>query len=185
MSPRASAFAKLARRSLVAAAVALGVVAPAASAACPARPATQVFAAYGDSLFYAPVAGGDFATGGAGWTLSGGARVAAGALQLAEGASAISPEVCVERGDRFARAFAKTVSAAGRDRTLKVDVLFPGGVERRAGAVEPRATMAPTERLRIAQSLVAPGGTKIRLRFSAPRGTTWLVDDVFVDPWMR
>jgi hypothetical protein len=181
----APAIRTIARRSLAVAALALGIAAPAASAACPERPATQVFAAYGDTLLYAPVPGGDFATGAAGWTLSGQASVAGGALRLAEGASAVSPAVCVEKGDRFARAFAKTLFSGARDNSLKVDVLFAGGVERRAGAVAERDAWAPTERLRIAQSEVSREGTQIRLRFSVRRGAAWLVDNVHVDPRMR
>jgi hypothetical protein len=89
---------------------------------CAERSFSQAFVSYKDNHWYAPVAGqseGGF--DGAGWTLSGGAKivtttlpggVTGTALDLPSGAKATTPVECVTNEYPTARAFVKNVKGA-------------------------------------------------------------------------
>jgi len=87
-----------------------GALAPTRPVACADRTFASVFAAWHDRSLYTLADGGDFETRAAGWTLAGPASVALGSspfllgaalgassLELAAGASAVSPPVCATR----------------------------------------------------------------------------------------
>ncbi len=76
------------------------------AAGCEELPVTKAFARFGDGADYALAPGGDFEQSGA-WKLSGGARIVSGnenlgvqaggrSLRLPLGATAVSPEFCVD-----------------------------------------------------------------------------------------
>ena len=76
-----------------------------------------MFESFGDKRNYLLAPDGSFEAAGDGWTLEGGAVVVEGgapflaeepghALSLPKGASAISPEICVQKGMPLARMFA-------------------------------------------------------------------------------
>lgn len=96
-------------------------VAPAKRGACQPLPTTQAFAKFGDNADYYSVPGGDFENGAPGWTLRRGARVTLGneslgvqdgrySLDLPVGATATSPEFCVDETQPTFR-FAAKLSA--------------------------------------------------------------------------
>jgi hypothetical protein len=109
----------------------VSVAAPAAaSAACVPAPTTKAFAKIGDTADYSPAPGGDFESGATGWSLTGGAKVVSGnetlgflqgpvvkgskSLSLPVGATATSPEFCVDETHPYFRFMAKpTGSMAG------------------------------------------------------------------------
>lgn len=88
---------------------------------CPAGPVSQAFAKFGDTAYYSPAPGGDFEAGSA-WKLSGGARIVSGnetlgvqggsrSLQLPIGATAVSPEFCVDETNPHFRFVSKPDNA--------------------------------------------------------------------------
>lgn len=88
---------------------------------CPELPVTQAFARFGDTADYSLAPGGDFESA-AGWKLSGGARLASGnenlgvqpgrrSLQLPVGATAVSPEFCVDETNPHFRFVSKPDNA--------------------------------------------------------------------------
>lgn len=124
----------LLRKSLLSiAAIAASAAMPAAaSAACVAAPTSKAFSKVGDTADYSVAPGGDFESGAAGWSLSGGAKVVGGneslgwfkgsilpgskSLALPVGASATSPEFCVDDSNPYFRFMAKADSSmAGYD----------------------------------------------------------------------
>ncbi len=117
-------------KSLVAAATASAIVAAApaaASAACVQAPTTKAYSKVGDTADYSVAPAGDFETGAAGWTLSGGAKVVSGnetlgffkgsilpgskSLALPVGSTATSPEFCVDETNPYFRFMAKPDSS--------------------------------------------------------------------------
>jgi len=68
--------------ALVASALMAAAFFAASAHACSYAKGEQVFSAYGDPRAYVLVPDGDFAAGGAGWALGGGASVVSGALSL-------------------------------------------------------------------------------------------------------
>jgi hypothetical protein len=171
----------------------VGAVAPATS--CPDRTFAAVFGAWHDRALYTLADGGDFETGAAGWTLAGpaslaldsppflvGAALGASSLELAAGASAISPPICVRRGFPSFRFVARSVSAD--QGVVRVQVLYAGSKPKFTGRIRPGAAWAPTRKLSLAQGrfrVRRDASTVIRLRFAAITGIVRL-DDVFVDP---
>ena len=184
-------------RSLALAIAALAFAAPAASAAdgCEERESSPVFEPWNDRARYTLAPGGDFETAAAGWALDGPAAVAAesspfllgsalgaGSLELADGATALSAPICVERGFPTFRFVAR--SAGEEQGVLRVEVVYASGKVKKAGRVKPGAEWAPTRKLSLAQGLSKTGrrgSTLIQLRFAATAGSVRM-DDVYVDP---
>jgi hypothetical protein len=186
--------------------VSLAVLAPGAQAACPTEAGSPVFAAFGDQDLYVPFPGGSFEAGTAGWQLSGPAAVAAdnesfqvngasdaASLELGPGAVATTPPVCVGTGDRIARLFVRNL-AGPKSATLSVDALFSRPGEK-AVTVKDAANLNAdeawdvTRRINLSQGRLkksaAGDDVHVQLRFSAARGSTWRIDDVYVDPRYR
>lgn len=168
--------------------------------------ASHPFMRFLDPLPYTLLPDGGFEAGGAGWTLTGGARVAAGnepwnasgpgsrSLVLPAKSSATSPPMCMGLVLPVVRFFssggsllsymqvdALYVDAEGRQRSV---MLLPVGLP--SGGWTPNLPML---QLGGAVNALTFNGltTDIQLRFT-PRGGlfgsgTWKIDDVYVDPW--
>jgi hypothetical protein len=161
--------------------------------ACEAREFARVFKPWHDRRLYTLAPGGDFETLAEGWTLEGGAALAAesspfqlgtalgaSSLELPAGSTALSPPICVGRGYPSFRFVAKSVDAAA----LKVEILYASGKVKGRGRLKPAAEWAPTKKLSLAQGQfkVKRGkATRIQLRFAVTEGTA-RIDDVYVDP---
>jgi len=176
---------------------------------CPSAPLSQPFQPWADSANYELAPAGNFESSAAGWSLAGGAAVAAGnesfkvggagdgsSLSLPSGATATSPSFCVAVQYPTVRMFGRgTVTQTGLLSGLltgvRVDVLYrapllglpltlPLGTVSATGAWQPSATM-----LNLAAPLALVNGTTdIRLKFTAVGGN-FQVDDVYVDPYAR
>lgn len=174
-----------------------GAVAPVAGSPCPDRVFSTVFSAFNDRALYTLAPDGDFEAGAAGWELADGAAVvdesssillgaALGgkSLELADGASAVSPEICVERGFPSFR-FVKRSADGG---VLRVAVLYRDGKKaKKAGRVKAGADWSVTRKVSLAQGRfrVKRGhSATVQLRFTASRGSV-RVDDVYIDPRLR
>jgi len=188
-----------------------GAAAPAHAAlglACP-YPTSPVFLRWGDHHNYALTPGGDFESGAAGWTLTGGARVVTGnesfnvggpgqthSLSLPVGSSATSPPMCISAFSGGMRLFTsntgKTISK------LRVQVIYGGGSGALFGAVGATlgisdiATLTSAGAWQPSANTPMLGGllplltSSVRFRFT-PLDTTgnWRVDDVYLDPLMH
>lgn len=104
-----------------AASAAIAAVPAAALAACVQAPTTQAFAKVGDTAQYSLAPGGDFETS-AGWTFTGGAKIASGnetvgvtsgskSLSLPFGSTASSPAFCVDNTNPYFRFVAKPANS--------------------------------------------------------------------------
>ena len=171
--------------------------APAKSSGCSDRVFTTVFADFNDRALYTLAPDGDFEAAAAGWELADGASVvdesssillgdALGgkSLELAAGASAVSPEICVERGFPSFR-FVKRSANGG---VLRVDVLYRDGKKaKKAGRVKAGAAWGVSRKVSLAQGRfrVKRGqSAAVQLRFTASGGSV-RVDDVYIDPRLR
>ena len=166
-----------------------------ADGACEDRVFSRVFKPWHDRALYTLAPGGDFETQAEGWTLAGPAAIApesapfllgsalgTGSLELAAGASAVSPQICVKRGFPSFRFVARSASA--EKSVLKVEVVYASGKVKRTGRLKPGAEWAPTRKLSLTQGRFKTkrhGSALIQLRFAAVAGTVRM-DDVYVDP---
>ena len=160
-----------------------------------------------DPLPYTLLPGGDFESGAAGWTLTGGARVVSGnepffvttrgdshSLLLPAGSSATSPPMCMglvlpivryfsTGGNLLSSLRVEAVYTDPRGRQRSIDLL-PGGLPTRSWA----PSLPALQLMGLLNVLTLDGLTsEIALRFT-PKGTlfgsgTWRVDDIYVDPW--
>jgi hypothetical protein len=199
---RPAACLAIASSSLVLAAPALATessddttVKPAGSG-CAERVFSKVFRAFHDRGLYTLAPDGGFEAGAEGWELGDGATVVdesssillgdalgAKSLELAPGASATTPAICVAKGFpgfRFA------TRSAGEDRgALRVQVLYgEGRKSKKTGRIKAGAVWKVTRKLSLAQGRfrVKRGkSANVRLKFTASGGPVRM-DDVYVDP---
>jgi hypothetical protein len=147
--------------------------------------------------------------GGAGWTLSGGARVVAGSepfavagagqthsLSLPAGSSATSPPMCIGLFSGGMRFFTANAGAAGAG--LRVQVIYSSGAGALlgglgstlgisdAGTVTSGQAWQPSANIPMLGGLAPLLTTSVRFRFT-PVGTagSWRIDDVYLDPLMH
>jgi hypothetical protein len=198
-------------RILAALAAALGALASMAPAAhagvlvssatgCPTPSVSHPFLPWLDLAWYMPVGDGGFEGGGQDWALSGGAATVAGsesfavagdddsrAAALPAGARATSPQVCVGLDRPTLRLFARR-TAGGLLAPLRVDVNFldAGGNQRTLtiGRVLGSSRWSPTLPLPVVVNLLALLGdrTPVSFTFAPEGGSSWEIDDVYVDP---
>jgi hypothetical protein len=174
----------------------------ASAPSCAPQDSSQVFRPWLDIANYQPAPDGGFEAGAKGWTLDGATTVAGNepydvgsaaddtALRVPSGGSAATPTFCVGLEHPTARFFAKRVGGSLLS-TLRVDVRFEsslgttvelpiGVVALNGGSWQPSLPM-----LMVANLLpLLPGDhTPVQLRFVPQGGGSWLVDDVYVDPY--
>jgi hypothetical protein len=163
---------------------------------CDTSTKAPVFESFGDKRDYILAPDGSFEAAGDGWTLEGGAVALEGgapfeaevpgqALSLPDGASATSPEICVEKGMPLARMFAVDAGTE-KDAKVRVDVLTQkrrGLVSVGGGGITPDDEWDATRKFSLAQGTTSKGGS-VQLQFTAKRGNTTL-DGVYIDPRAR
>lgn len=158
----------------------------ASASACTYEKGEQAFSAWGDPRSYVLAPDGDFAAGGAGWTLEGGATVAAQSLALPAGGSALSPPICASRETPFLRAMALDSGIPGAK--LQIEVVYEGLEASRNHVVagDTDESWDPTHPLGQSFGLATLGGTdsSVQIRITAVGGD-WQVDDVYIDPFAR
>jgi hypothetical protein len=201
----AAAFAALAALAVGASTASAGVLV-ASAPSCDDQPLSKPFEPWLDYADYTPLPGGDVEGAMSGWSLSGGAAVAAGnatqhvggaddgsSLAIPSGGAATSATICVGLSHPTIRFFARRRSTGllASLSSLRVDVIFElstGTVTTLPiGTVLNNGSWQPTLPLAIVANLLPllPGEhTPIALRFTA-QGGDWSVDDVYVDPYGR
>ena len=162
---------------------------------------SPVFAPWGDSALYALAPEGDLSTSDD-WTLDKEAAVVSGAdpfsganqsLELAKGAEAATPAMCVNLSHPTIRFFVKDVGGNGKSH-LKIDVLyedFDGHVKRltiakvKAGPEWQPSVIVPMHMNMLA--LASPNGlTAVAFRFKAEglqKDETLSLSSLYVDPF--
>lgn len=164
---------------------------------CPAIATTQAFAAWQDSADYFLAPNGGFEAGTAGWSLDGGAAAVAGnqpfaaggsALGLPAGSSATTATICVGAEHRTMRFFANAAPGA----KLRVEVSYAkrGGAQKsvKLGTVNGTGAWAPTDVLPMVVNEIAgdfDNALPVTLRFAPQGGSSWTIDDVYVDPFKK
>jgi hypothetical protein len=171
---------------------------------CAAQPTSRPFLPWLDIASYQKAPDGGFEAGATGWGLNGGATTVAGnephyvggraddtALRIPAGGSATSPVFCVGLEHPTARMFAKRVGGSLLS-TLRVDVQFEDalGTARSLpiGLVVSGGNWAPTLPMLMVANLLPllpDQHTPVTLRFVPQGSGSWLVDDVYVDPFKR
>jgi hypothetical protein len=176
-------------------------------ATCVAPLIEQPFLSFKDERDYVLAPGGSFEDSSlAGWSLEGGAGVAAGnepfnlrglsdnnSLVLPAGASATSPTMCVDLNWPTLRFVASQTGE--KDAELEVEVLYPEAEEKHAtwhGAKKFKAKRKDgwrlTEDVKLSPDRGGKfaGGRPVALRFtnSSDHGS-WQIDNVYVDPRCR
>jgi hypothetical protein len=150
---------------------------------------SQPFAPWADNSSYELAPAGDFESSG--WSLSNGASIASGSepfaatgtlgsssLSLPAGASAQSPNTCVDAAYPTVRFF------VGGTGTVAVSVVWHG-LAIPTGLVVAAGSWAPTPPLPTLSAitgLLGGGIANVHIQLTALTGDP-LVDDVFVDPW--
>jgi hypothetical protein len=173
--------------------------APAAQAApCEGTELEQPFLSWSDKSFYGLAPGGDFESGLDGWQLSGDAATVLGgnplrvasaitALELPAGSSATTPPICVTKHSPSARVFAQTTAVDRKRGALAIEVLYlnrDGSVRKvkKSGSIGSQLEWNPTRKFSLAQGQFRKRHPYISLRFTPVQGSSWKIDDVFVDP---
>jgi hypothetical protein len=197
---------RLARSLATAMAASLIATAGQAAAATPAAvtcidaPSSKVFLPWLDVFDYQRVPGGNFESGLAGWSTSGGAQVVTDnepwkvggaadshALSLPKGASATSPPFCAGLGYPTVRLFS-TGGGLPVLTSLKVELIYtdPNKLLRSFGLVPvlPSAAWQPSLPLLTLSGLPLLTGSSMAVRITAV-GAAFRVDDVYVDPYQR
>jgi hypothetical protein len=158
---------------------------------CNSAVLTQPFAPWGDPAWYELAPGGDFEHST--WALSGGAHrvpgsepyaatgsLGAWSLELPAGASAQSPQTCVDAAYPSIRFF---IAGTGSVLVSVVvgDLEIPAGIAVSASEWTPTPVMLTTSPVLAALS---GGVAQVSLRIQALTGDPRL-DDVYLDPWCR
>jgi hypothetical protein len=198
-----TAAVAVAALSLSAASANAGVLVSSAPS-CDDQPLSTPFARWLDTAWYTPLAGGNFESSNAGWTLGGGAAVAPGnepfhvrgaadgfSLSLPSGGTATSPSICVGVEHPTIRFFAKRTNGGLLGlATMRVDVLFENQLglvsSLPIGVFSGSSTWEPTLPMAILANLLAliPGHhTPVAFSFTPLLGGSWSIDDIEVDPY--
>jgi hypothetical protein len=165
-------------------------------------PLSQPFLPWADHASFGLVPNGDFETGGAGWTLSGGAAIGTGnesfqvggasdaqSLTLPPGGSAVSTQTCLGTLSSTMRLFAH--NAGDPASSLRVDVLYTDALGVRwslpVASLTAGDEWGPTAPFPVlatvtALPLLTGGSAWVAFRLTAVGGATWQIDDLYVDP---
>lgn len=168
--------------------------------ACDGSALSQPFTPWADPNSYKLAPGGDFERGLGRWALTGGAgrgsgsesfavtgTVGSASLSLPDGATATSPQTCVDAAYPSFRLFARSDNPGA---TVAVSVVYSTGMGTTTipvGTLTPSSDWQPTLPLLTGSAvagLLSGGTANVSLRFVASGGTTQ-IDDVYVDPWSR
>jgi len=169
---------------------------------CTPKPTlSQSFAPWGDTNQYTPVTNAGFEAGVLGWTVSLGANVVVGnepwkiggaqdryALELANGASAVSAPLCIDETYPHFRLFVR--NAGTLKGALRIEVLY---LDKKGRIVSTKAydykdataAWQPTGfvGIDVFGSKKAPDSAPVAFRFTASgNGVRYQIDDVYVDP---
>jgi hypothetical protein len=181
--------------------VALSLPAAALAAGCPKGVTSKPFTAFNDQAHYSLVQGGSFEEGAPGWSLSNASvenenesfNVAGGSHSLAIAADGVaaSPTFCVSSEYPSFRLFARRTGGYGfgaLDVTVRWRDVYGMTHEALSGTIQGGSSWAPSPVLRLGSMLPLwmPGSTlSVSLVFEPTYGSSWAIDDVYIDPYSR
>jgi len=172
--------------ALTASALAATALFAATASACSYPAGEKVFSAWGDPRTYVLAPDGDFASGGDGWTLAGGAAVVSGSLSLPAGSSATTPSLCISKETPFFRTMARDGGVAGS--RLQVEIVYDelDSSRNRVVGSDRQSDWDPTQPIAQNNGLATLGGSdsSVRVQITAVGGD-WKVDDFYIDPFAR
>jgi hypothetical protein len=172
------------------------------SAVCGNHEASSVFAPWGDNASYVPAPEGDFESP-AGWTLNKHASLSAqnspftigsSSLFLGEKGEAISPAMCVSTFHPTFRFF--TLNGASAESKLEVELLYEGldgkvkklKIARLSGGGSWMPSLSIPLYVNMLAAASQDGFTAVAFKFKAHGAKSedggWLIDDLFVDPFL-
>jgi hypothetical protein len=172
---------------------------------CPTENTTQPFLPWLDFAPYRLAPGGSFEDGTGSWSLTGGAQTAddnepysvhgggeTTSLELGDGSSATSAPACVAVDSPTLRFFAKRTGGPALG-ALRVEVVFGDAVGGTHGlplgsVVDRQSTWDPTAPMLIKanlRTLLPTEHSTVQFRFTPQNGTSWTIDDVYIDPFFR
>jgi hypothetical protein len=115
-------------------------------------------------------------------------------LEIEPGGVAVSPAFCVSSEYPSFRFFARQLSGGGWGASLNVSLRWKDGfgfrreTETTVASLQPSSswTLSPVLKLAGALPLWMPGSTlKVRVVFQPSGGSSWAIDDVYIDPYSR
>jgi hypothetical protein len=177
----------------------LGAVPALASAACPEQESSQLLAYSGDNASYVLLEGSSFESGAPGWSLTNAEIVNEGpeaigsenGLLINSGGQAVSPAFCVSTNVPSFRFFARERSG-GLFGQLAVSLRFKDGFgvthEVPVSLVlSGNGSWALSPVLELVRKLPwwAPDNASVNLVFRPSLGSSWVIDDVLIDPYSR
>jgi hypothetical protein len=172
--------------------------ADAGSTSCPVVTTTTIFSPFGDSALYKPFQGSSFESGASGWSWGNKANIVSGddgALPAAPGSHAVnipasgtakSPWLCVDSTMPSMRFMVRRVSGTGSltvtgvlntssgKQVTTVATVYPGT----SWTASPVIVFPPT-----LATAVSVGSINAQFQFVADAGSSFRIDDVYMDPY--
>jgi hypothetical protein len=189
------------KRVLLLAALALIAVPAAADAAtCPTASTSAVFTRWGDGNQYRLIQGANFEAGASGWSWGGKADITkdddahllvtsgSHAVNIPAGGLAKSPWTCVDATMPSMRFFVRRTSGTGN---LTVQGLLQTSSGKQTSVVASilgSGTWAATAPIVFPQSFIdatTVGGINVQFQFVADPGSSFRLDDIYIDPYVR
>jgi hypothetical protein len=168
------------------------------AASCSYANVAQIFAPWQDTAGYTPFQGSSFESGASGWSWGNGAKIVSGdsnpllgavgshSVQVPGGGAARSPWLCVNASTPSMRFFVRRTSGAGN---LTVKFLLSSGGSQATTITtvsDPTATWEPSQVIAFPPLLTASTtGMNVQFHFVADPGTTFRIDDIELDPYLR
>ncbi len=174
----------------------VGAVPAVASAECPPTPASASLASFGDNAVYSLLSGSSFESGAAGWSLQNaavvgdsGAEGGSNSLVIQSGGLAVSPAFCVSSEDPSFRFFAQQVDGGNGSLTVSLRWTQWGYTHNTTvGSIDPSSSWRLSPALELATALPlhnAWSTLKVSIAFQPSWGSSWAIDDVYIDPYSR
>jgi hypothetical protein len=170
---------------------------PAFAASCNYTQTDQLFAPWGDTALYTPFQGSGFENGASGWSWGNQANIVNGdsnpllgaqgshSVQLPGGGTARSPWMCVNASTPTLRFFLRRTSGTG---SITINGVVSSGTNKvtTITTVSAGGTWQPSPIVVFPPSLTASTtGMNVQFQFTADPGTTYRIDDIELDPYLR
>ena len=168
------------------------------AASCDYTQTSTMFAPWNDTNLYTPFQGSTFESGASGWSWGGGANIVNGdgntllsaasthSVQIPGGGTAKSPWLCVNSYTPSMRFFVRRVSGTG---TLSVKGLISSGgsqIATMTTITDATSAWNPSDVVSFPATFTATTtGVNVQIQFVADAGTTFRIDDVELDPYLR
>jgi len=168
------------------------------AASCSYTNITQVFAPWQDNAGYTPFQGSSFESGASGWSWGNGAKIVSGdsnpllgaagthSVAIPGGGAARSPWLCVNSYTPSMRFFVRRTSGTGN---LTVKLLISGGGSQGTAVATMSNLASGWDASPVVDfpALITTSTTDLNVQFHfvADPGTTFRIDDIELDPYLR